>query len=355
MVLLLSILIRIAAAIVSGTLLRRVRDWRMGFLTAMLLLMALRQSLTLRRAVAESRWDLLSPTQFTIDELPGLVVSILAALSVIFLGRIIERQRKLYQELQEKRERTLQSQKMEALGTLAGRTAHDFNNLLTVIVGSSELIGLQLEESHPAKSHLGELESATDRAVDLASQILSFSRRQVAQRDVFDLNEVILELESMLRRLLGPEIRYGTRLSLEPAMIKADMRQIEQVIINLAANARDAMSGGGTLIIETTHESEAPGDPRASGSKRMVVRVRDTGSGIAPEQWDRVFEPYFTTKPVDKGTGLGLSSCLGIVEGNGGRILIEASSPEGTTFQFSFPSAETIDVSSNGEGAGQDA
>jgi len=227
------------------------------------------------------------------------------------------------------------SQKMEAVGQLAGGVAHDFNNLLAVIEGSGEMA---LEElvGHVAREDVADMVAAAKRAASLTRQLLAFSRREAARPEPLDLAGVIRNVEKMLRRLIGEHITLLTRLDPEVSAITADHNQIEQVLINLCVNARDAMPGGGTLCIEL-HERPAGEGAADLGTRSVLLSVTDTGTGIEPEVMKRIFEPFFTTKEVGKGTGLGLSMVYGIVTQNGGQISVDSSVGRGTTFTIVFP------------------
>jgi PAS domain S-box-containing protein len=241
-------------------------------------------------------------------------------------------------------ERLRQSQKMEAVGRLAGGVAHDFNNLLTVIQGYSELMLNDLRPSHPMHDELLEIKKAADRASSLTGQLLTFSRQQVLAPKVFDLNAVVSNMDNLLRRLLGENIEFLTRLHPALGRMKADIGQLEQVIMNLAVNARDAMPRGGRLVIETSnaaldstfavqHHGVVPGD-------YVMLCVSDTGLGMDRETQTRIFEPFFTTKEQGKGTGLGLATVYGIVKQAAGYIWVYSEPGRGTTFKLYFPLAE---------------
>jgi two-component system, cell cycle sensor histidine kinase and response regulator CckA len=227
------------------------------------------------------------------------------------------------------------SQKMEAVGQLAGGVAHDFNNLLAVIEGSGEMA---LEElvGHVAREDVADMVAAAKRAASLTRQLLAFSRRESARPEPLDLAGVVRNVEKMLRRLIGEHITLLTRLDPGVSAITADHNQIEQVLINLCVNARDAMPGGGTLCIEL-HERQAGESAAELGARSVLLSVTDTGTGIEPEVMKRIFEPFFTTKEVGKGTGLGLSMVYGIVTQNGGQISVDSSVGRGTTFSIVFP------------------
>ncbi|HJU05543.1 MAG TPA: PAS domain S-box protein [Nitrospiraceae bacterium] len=236
------------------------------------------------------------------------------------------------------------SQKMEAVGRLAGGVAHDFNNLLTVMTGYSQLLLGRLGPEDPLRSDVEGISQAGDRAVALTKQLLAFSRRQVVQPKVLDVNVVVANLVDMLQRLIGEDIRLVTRLASSQAYVKFDPGQLEQVLVNLSVNARDAMPEGGTLTIETEQAYEGHGeatvDPTALRGPAVRLVVRDTGCGMDAETRSHLFEPFFTTKALGKGTGLGLPTVYGIISQNGGTIGVESVPGEGTTFTVILPKVE---------------
>lgn len=227
-------------------------------------------------------------------------------------------------------EQLRQSQKMEAIGRLAGGVAHDFNNLLTVIGGYGQMMLSQLAENDPLRPKAEAICRSSDRAAALTSQLLAFSRRQVVQPRVLNLNGLVTGLQEMLHRLLGETILLKTIPSTSPARVKVDPGQFEQVIVNLAVNARDAMPGGGELTIEvsTVEIDEMP---------RVNLSVRDTGTGMDAEVQSHLFEPFYTTKAHGKGAGLGLSIVYGIVKQSGGNITVNSEVGQGTVFQIFLP------------------
>jgi len=238
-------------------------------------------------------------------------------------------------------EQLRQSQKMEAFGQLAGGVAHDFNNLLTIIEGHVAL--LQLKESITAEQAggLAEISKAAERAANLTRQLLTFSRRQLFQPKPVDLNDIVANTTKMLQRLIGEHIGLETHFAPGGAPITADRTMMEQILINLAVNSRDAMSKGGRLIIQTTaitiSETDAAANPKARPGAFIRLSVTDTGCGIAPKEMERIFEPFFTTKEVGKGTGLGLATVFGIVTQHHGWIEVKSNVNEGATFHIHLP------------------
>ena len=233
-----------------------------------------------------------------------------------------------------------QSQKMEAVGRLAAGIAHDFNNLLTVIGGYSEVALARTGQSDPElHEELTEISRASARAADLTRQLLAFSRKQVLRPEALDLNEVVTEHASMLRRVLGEDVSLHVELDARDALVEADPGQLSQILVNLAANARDAMPTGGDLSIRTrtVHLSERDSATGLAPGVYVLLEVGDTGAGIADDAREHLFEPFFTTKEAGKGTGLGLSTVLGIVEQSSGRIAVDSGPGIGTTFRIYLP------------------
>ncbi|MFH1739617.1 MAG: PAS domain S-box protein [bacterium] len=234
----------------------------------------------------------------------------------------------------------LHSQKMEAIGRLAGGVAHDFNNVLMAVSGYSSLALTRLEQGDPLREDIEEIRSAGERGASLTRQLLAFSRRQILQPVVLDLNEVIANMEKFLRRLLGEDIDLITVCEPGLGRVKADPGQIEQVIMNLAVNARDAMPRGGKLTIETAnvqlHETYTKQYLDVKPGPHVLMAVSDTGIGMDKETQSRIFEPFFTTKETAKGTGLGLATAYGIVKQSGGHIAVYSEPGQGTAFKVYF-------------------
>ncbi len=255
----------------------------------------------------------------------------------------ITEQRQLQAEL-------LQAQKMESLGRLAGGMAHDFNNLLTVIRGYADVLTSQFGDGDPRRDELREIRDAASRGAGLTRQLLALSRRQMlVPRDV-DLNVLVTDLERMLRRVIGAHIEILTVQAPELGWVRADPGQLEQVLLNLAVNSRDAMPQGGTIRLETARVRVDRGasDRSTQGvppGEYVVLKVTDTGIGMDPETQAKAFEPFFTTKPPGEGTGLGLSTVYGIVQQSGGAVTLDSSPGKGTTMRLFFPRIEPVEES----------
>jgi two-component system, cell cycle sensor histidine kinase and response regulator CckA len=257
-------------------------------------------------------------------------------------------------------EQLLQSQKMESIGRLAGGVAHDFNNLLTAIIGYSQLLLRRLDKNDQSYLEIEEIMKSGQSAAALTSQLLAFSRKQVVQPQVFDLNAVVANIEKMLRRLIGEDVELVTMLEPQLANIKADPNHIEQILLNLAVNARDAMPEGGKLMIETANvyldESYASQHISVEAGRYVMLAVSDTGIGMNKQTQSQIFEPFFTTKEKGKGTGLGLSTVYGIVKQSEGNIWVYSEPGHGTIFKVYLPQCdESIDLSYSDEALGKAA
>jgi two-component system, cell cycle sensor histidine kinase and response regulator CckA len=237
-----------------------------------------------------------------------------------------------------------QAQKMEAVGRLAGGVAHDFNNLLMVISGYTEVILSKLDLQHPLHEKVLAIQQAADRATTLTRQLLAFSRKQLLELKVVDVNAIVSDMERLLRPLIGENVELITKLAPTAGHTRADAGQLEQVLMNLVVNAKDAMAGGGKLTIETQNLAVDEGQRRGPTFIRpgsyVLLSVTDTGMGMDKETQSRIFEPFFTTKEMGKGTGLGLSTVYGIVKQSGGYVMVQSEEGHGSTFQIYLPRAE---------------
>lgn len=283
------------------------------------------------------------------DELGRLVQSFNA-----MVDRVAEHTRTLQQEVNERRraeqerasleEQMRQSQKLEAIGILAGGIAHDFNNLLMVVLGFSEMLLNSLEADDPRYQFAEQIHGAGDRGAALVRQLVAFGRRQILQPRVLDFNRLIGDMGKMLPRLLGEDVELLTSCGREVGCVYADPGQIEQVVMNLVVNARDAMPDGGTVTIETAatelSQHELPLGENVRPGPFVKLGVNDTGGGMDAETQARIFDPFFTTKAVDRGTGLGLSTVYGIVKQSGGFIQVDSEPGRGTTFEIYMPRVE---------------
>jgi two-component system cell cycle sensor histidine kinase/response regulator CckA len=249
--------------------------------------------------------------------------------------------------LRKTEEQLRHAQKMEAIGRLAGSVAHDFNNLLSVILGHGSFMLEDLRQTDPMREEIAAIMRAGDRAAQLTHQLLAFSRQQVIMPRVLDLNVVLRESEKMLRRLLGEDIELVTRYDRDLVKVRVDPAQIDQIVMNLAVNARDAMPNGGKLTIETSDvvldESYASEHFEVIPGPHAMLAVSDTGIGMTKDVQARIYEPFFTTKEKGKGTGLGLSTIFGIVKQSAGNIWVYSEPNKGTTFRIYFPKAGDVE------------
>jgi signal transduction histidine kinase len=271
-------------------------------------------------------------------------VNFLQGVANVLAGAIVKW---IAEEDQIKSQKHLQSvQRMEAIGRLAGGIAHDFNTLVQAIGGSSEILLKRLPDDHPLRRNVQEIKKAGDRAAGLTRQLLAFSRQQVLQPKVIDLNTVVSSTEDLLRRLIGEHIELRSSPAVDLWKIKADIAQVEQVLMNLAVNARDAMEDGGTLSITTANvELPEPGRQNpfpVQPGPYVMLAVEDSGCGMTPEIRARAFDPYFTTKEPGKGTGLGLSTVYGIVKQSGGYIWVDSEPDKGTRVRICLPRATEV-------------
>jgi two-component system NtrC family sensor kinase len=293
------------------------------------------EALQLAHALTE-KWELLRKARLNAADLERCVA--------VRTAELREANEKLQVEMTERTHLesiVRQAQKMEAIGQLAGGIAHDFNNILTVIRGYLCLVLADESLEHRTREPLQQVDAAAQRAAGLTRQLLTFSRKQLVQREALNLNEVISQITKMLHRLLGEDVA----LQIEPASglpeVHADRAMLEQVLVNLAVNARDAMQNGGRLLIETRREEffQVPpaANPEARPGRFVCLAVTDSGSGIEPQVMAHLFEPFFTTKEVGKGTGLGLATVYGIVKQHGGWIEVSSQPGQGARFKIYFP------------------
>jgi len=261
---------------------------------------------------------------------------------VVWISRDATQRRRAEIALRESEEQLRQAQKMEAVGQLAGGVAHDFNNMLMAIMSNAELASLEIPASSGLSSYIDEIKNASRRARSLTQQLLAFSRKQMLQPLIVDLNDVVRESQLIIHRLMGPNIAMDVVLDPALGRVRADPGQLSQVLINLAVNGRDAMANGGQLSIATENREIGEGDARLKPGLRpgryAAITVRDTGTGMRPDVAARVFEPFFTTKPLGQGTGLGLSTAYGVIKQSGGYIDVTTALAVGTTFTVLLPS-----------------
>ncbi|MGH3070748.1 MAG: PAS domain S-box protein [Gaiellaceae bacterium] len=254
---------------------------------------------------------------------------------VIAMAEDVTEQRQLEEQLR-------QSQKLEAIGRLAGGVAHDFNNMLTAIGGYTALALDHAQDGSALREDLDEIRKATDRAALLTRQLLAFSRKQMLMPELLNLNGVVLELETMLRPLIGEDVALGTQLDPALGPIEADPGQLHQVVMNLVVNARDAMPAGGAITIETANAAVAENDDGLEPGRYVTLTVRDTGHGIDEETLGQIFEPFFTTKESGKGTGLGLATVYGIVKQSGGYVAVDSEVGVGSAFTIYLRRADGV-------------
>jgi signal transduction histidine kinase len=254
---------------------------------------------------------------------------------VLLLRRQVGRQtatlREKLQAESELKEQYRQAQKMETVGRLAGGIAHDFNNIMTVVLGHSEILALELKDHPEMSTSVAEIKHAAERAAGLTRQLLAFGRRQQLAAAPVDLNAVARDMVTLLARVLGGDIEVRADTEPAPVTIATDRAQLEQAVLNLAVNARDAMPDGGRLLLSVTRRQAA------DSTKAGVLRVADTGTGIPTEVRPHIFDPFFTTKEVGQGSGLGLSMVYGFVQQSGGTIDVESTIGAGSTFELTFP------------------
>ena len=265
--------------------------------------------------------------------------------SVILINQDVTERERGQHERNKLQEQLRQSQKMEAIGTLAGGIAHDFNNILSVIAGYSSLVQMQIEESNPLRKYVDEILSSSERATNLTRSLLAFSRKQPVSLAPTNINNCVKGAEKILRRLIPEDVEISISLAPEDIIIMADATQVDQILINLAANARDAMKAGGRLTIETRRLKRAEGPQTIPGfndpGQYALLTVSDTGCGIEVSTREKIFDPFFTTKEPGKGTGLGLSTVYGIVKQHDGHIDVSSEPGKGTTFSVYFPAIES--------------
>jgi signal transduction histidine kinase/CheY-like chemotaxis protein len=274
--------------------------------------------------------------------------TIVSARHLAAVQRELEEHKRTRAALAASEEKLRQAAKMEAVGLLAGGVAHDFNNILFVILGYTELLLSEAAEQQPLKGRLEEVRRAGERARELTHQLLAFGRTQVLAPRVLDLNKALRSMTPLLQRLLGEDVELHFLAAANPWLCHVDPGQMEQIVMNLAVNARDAMPGGGAITIATANVMLDPdfvaAHPEASPGPHVMLSVRDTGLGMPPEVLSRIFEPFFTTKPKGVGTGLGLATVYGIVKQSGGSLRVESSAGYGTTFIVYLPRVDGVET-----------
>jgi two-component system cell cycle sensor histidine kinase/response regulator CckA len=279
-------------------------------------------------------WRVLESTASAVRNAEGTVEKL------VIVNRDITERRELEQQL-------VLSQRLEAVGKLSGGIAHDFNNLLGVIIGYSEALQQNIGPENPLREAIDEIQKAGQRAATLTQQLLAFSRKQVLAPKVLDLNSIVEDMQKMLRRLIGEDIELKFNMPVDLGRVKADRGQLEQVILNLAVNARDAMPKGGELKIETANaqldEKDVSRHRYVTPGHYVMLKVSDTGIGMDAKTQSHIFEPFFTTKEKGKGTGLGLATVYGIVKQSGGYIWLESELGKGTTFRIFLARAEGVE------------
>jgi two-component system cell cycle sensor histidine kinase/response regulator CckA len=279
-------------------------------------------------------WRVLESTASTVRNAAGAVEKL------VIVNRDITERRELEQQL-------VLSQRLEAVGKLSGGIAHDFNNLLGVIIGYSEALQDRIGPENPLREAIDEIQKAGQRAATLTQQLLAFSRKQVLAPKILDLNSIVADMQKMLRRLIGEDIELKCNMPGDLGRVKADRGQLEQVILNMAVNARDAMPRGGELKIETANAELGERDVLryryVVPGRYIVLKVSDTGTGMDAKTQSHIFEPFFTTKEMGKGTGLGLATVYGVVKQSGGYIWLESEPGKGTTFSIFLPRAEGVE------------